>query len=674
MSVASCPPARSRPACRAGEWTAAPSLEEHLGAIEASDGDIHAFNLVTADEARAAAAAVDEAVAAGRRPGPARRRAGRAEGQHVHPRGRHHLLVADPRGLGAALRRHRGRPAARRPARSSSARRTSTSSPWAARPRTRPSARPATRTTPRRVPGGSSGGSAAAVAAGFAPLALGSDTGGSIRQPAALCGVVGMKPTYGRVSRYGLVAFASSLDQIGPFARTVADAAVAPRGDRRPRPARRHLDPRAGAVGRRPARRRRRGPAGRRRVRADGRGHRARRRRPACTRRAEALAAAGAKVEEASVPAGTYGLSAYYLIAPAEASSNLARFDGVRYGLRVDAPTTHEMMVATRTAGLRRRGEAAHHARHLRPVGRLLRRLLRQGPEGPHADHPRLRRRLRALRRAAVADLAHHGLPARRQDRRPAGHVPERRVHDPVEPVGRPGHLGALRHRRRRPARRRAGAGARARRGRAVPRGRGARRRAHHERRDRPEPPRSTAGRWSSASRSTPSWPPPRRCSRARPTSSATSPTPTSTRCPSACPARCRCSTRRRSSSPSASGWPLHCEIRPSVFARKNYFYPDMPKDFQITQYDQPIDADGWLELPDGHPRRHRAGPPRGGHRQVHPRRRRRPHPRRRPTRSSTTTGPASRCSRSCRGPTCAPPRRPGRTSPSCAPSSSPPA
>jgi aspartyl-tRNA(Asn)/glutamyl-tRNA(Gln) amidotransferase subunit A len=201
-----------------------------------------------------------------------------------------------------------------------------------------------------RVPGGSSGGSAAAVAAGMAPLALGSDTGGSIRQPAALCGVVGMKPTYGRVSRSGLVAFASSLDQIGPLATTVADAALLfeviaghdPLDSTSiPEPVPEvstHIDDgveglRVGLVAELLGEGIAPDVAARTRAAAD------------------ALEGAGAKVEEVAVPAAIYGLSAYYLIAPAEASSNLARFDGVRYGLRVDAPTTQEMMVATRTKG-----------------------------------------------------------------------------------------------------------------------------------------------------------------------------------------------------------------------------------------------------------------------------------------------------------------------------------
>jgi aspartyl-tRNA(Asn)/glutamyl-tRNA(Gln) amidotransferase subunit A len=200
-----------------------------------------------------------------------------------------------------------------------------------------------------RVPGGSSGGSAASVAAGLVPLALGSDTGGSIRQPAALCGVVGMKPTYGVVSRYGLVAFASSFDQIGPFAATVADAAALLEaiGGHDPRDSTSSEAPLpplvAGLDG---------GVRGLRvglcaelvddtapdvsaRVRAA----------------ADALAAAGALVEDVSVPELRYGLTAYYVIAPAEASSNLARYDGVRYGLRVDAPTVAAMNTATRTAG-----------------------------------------------------------------------------------------------------------------------------------------------------------------------------------------------------------------------------------------------------------------------------------------------------------------------------------
>lgn len=201
-----------------------------------------------------------------------------------------------------------------------------------------------------KVPGGSSGGSAAAVGANHVPLSLGSDTGGSIRQPAALCGVVGVKPTYGLVSRFGLVAFASSLDQIGPFARTVEDAAVAleviaghdvadstsiPQGAPSLTQALSEgvQGLRVGLV---------------RNLMTDGVAADVAAR---VTQAAEALSEAGARVEDVEIPELAYGLSAYYLIAPAEASSNLARFDGVRYGLRVVAPTTAEMMVATRTAG-----------------------------------------------------------------------------------------------------------------------------------------------------------------------------------------------------------------------------------------------------------------------------------------------------------------------------------
>ena len=222
-----------------------------------------------------------------------------------------------------------------------------------------------------RVPGGSSGGSAAAVAAGFALLALGSDTGGSIRQPAALCGVVGMKPTYGRVSRYGLVAFASSLDQIGPIGSSVADAAACYEAiaghdpldstsiDRPLHPVAAVLED--GVEGLRVG------------VLAElcGGGQREEAQVAGgieaslsggvegvaddvlskVERAARALEEAGAEVRTVSVPSAVLGLSAYYLIAPAEASSNLARYDGVRYGLRVDAANAAEMNVASRTAG-----------------------------------------------------------------------------------------------------------------------------------------------------------------------------------------------------------------------------------------------------------------------------------------------------------------------------------
>jgi aspartyl-tRNA(Asn)/glutamyl-tRNA(Gln) amidotransferase subunit A len=201
-----------------------------------------------------------------------------------------------------------------------------------------------------RVPGGSSGGSAACVASGIVRVALGSETGGSVRQPAAFCGVVGVKPTYGRVSRYGLVAFASSLDQVGVFGRTVDDAAIGlaaiagrdrydstsadvPVDDFRAHAAAslegvvigrpkeyfpESLDPRV---------------------------------RERCDATLDSLRHAGATVRDVSLPHTDLAVPTYYIIAPAEASSNLARFDGVRYGPRAQAPALRDMYERTRSNG-----------------------------------------------------------------------------------------------------------------------------------------------------------------------------------------------------------------------------------------------------------------------------------------------------------------------------------
>jgi aspartyl-tRNA(Asn)/glutamyl-tRNA(Gln) amidotransferase subunit A len=202
-----------------------------------------------------------------------------------------------------------------------------------------------------RVPGGSSGGSAAAVAADLAAATFGTDTGGSIRQPAAFCGNVGVKPTYGRVSRYGLVAFASSLDQIGPFTKTVADAALVLQAIAGADP----MDSTAAAV---PVPDYRAALAGGvaglrigipREYFIDGMDPEVER---AVRAAVDVLRGLGAKTEEVSLPHTEYGLAAYYLIGPAEASSNLARYDGVKYGLRLPGGRdVVEMESRTRAAG-----------------------------------------------------------------------------------------------------------------------------------------------------------------------------------------------------------------------------------------------------------------------------------------------------------------------------------
>jgi aspartyl-tRNA(Asn)/glutamyl-tRNA(Gln) amidotransferase subunit A len=339
-------------AVRAGERRAVEVLEEHLARVEAADERIHAFNLVTAEQARERAAAIDAAVAEGHDVGSL---AGVpiAIKDNMCTRGipttcsskileawvpPYNATVIDKLEWAGAVVVGK-----------------TNLDEFAMGSSTENSAFGPTRNPldPSRVPGGSSGGSAAAVAAGFAPIALGSDTGGSIRQPAALCGLVGVKPTYGAVSRYGLVAFASSLDQIGPFAHTVADAAAVfdviagPDGhDSTSIP--QELEPMVPVLGD--------GVEGLRvGILNELSGRNLDAFEPevvqAAANAADALAAAGAKVDEVSVPSAVAGLSAYYMIAPAEASSNLARYDGVRYGLRRDGANTAAMMRASRTAG-----------------------------------------------------------------------------------------------------------------------------------------------------------------------------------------------------------------------------------------------------------------------------------------------------------------------------------
>jgi len=333
---------------RDGSRKALDILEQHLAAIAAREPEIHAFNLVLADEARAAAEQIDQRVAAGKDPGPL---AGVtvALKDNMCTRGipttcsskilegwrppYDATVVSTLRDAGAIIV---GKTNLDEFAMGSSTENSAFG----------PTRNPHDIT---RVPGGSSGGSAAAVAAGFSQISFGSDTGGSIRQPAALCGVVGVKPTYGYVSRYGLIAFASSLDQIGPFTNSVEDAALM-------------LDVIGGHDPLDSTSIPQTHPSLRDAITQDVAGLRIGRitdlpegADPDVVERLEVafdtLRAAGAKIVDVQVPAFTFGLTAYYLIAPAEASSNLARYDGVRYGLRVEADDTNAMYGATRAAG-----------------------------------------------------------------------------------------------------------------------------------------------------------------------------------------------------------------------------------------------------------------------------------------------------------------------------------
>lgn len=341
-------------AVSAGERSASEVVEEHLELIAQRDPELHAYNLVTADSARAEAAAIDARVSAGEVVGPL---AGVPLAVKDNMCTKGVPTTCSSKILEGWRPPYDATVVTRlREAGAVSVGKTNLDE-FAMGSSTEHSAFGPTRNPHdlSKVPGGSSGGSAASVAAGFTPLGIGSDTGGSIRQPAAFCGVVGMKPTYGVVSRYGLIAFASSLDQIGPFAADVADAAalfdVIAGHDPLDSTSIRDFTPSASAMldegvdGLRigVVKELAGGPGGVPGLAAD-----------VLARTAEAvevLATAGALVDEVSVPSSTLGLSAYYLVAPAEASSNLARYDGVRYGLRVDGPTTPEMTTATRTAG-----------------------------------------------------------------------------------------------------------------------------------------------------------------------------------------------------------------------------------------------------------------------------------------------------------------------------------
>jgi aspartyl-tRNA(Asn)/glutamyl-tRNA(Gln) amidotransferase subunit A len=331
-----------------GKTSAVEVLEQHLARITEREGEIHAFNLVTTEQARATAQQVDADIKAGK---PVGALAGVpvALKDNMCTRGIETTCSSKilegwkpPYDATVVMRLQQAGAVMVGKTNLDEFAMGSSTENSAFGPTKNP-------LDTSRVPGGSSGGSAAAVAAGFAAASLGSDTGGSIRQPASLCGLVGVKPTYGLVSRQGIVAFASSLDQVGPFTHTVADAALMMEviGGHDPLDSTSLPQPMPsltsvlgqGVKGMR---------IGRLADMPDGC-------EPEVLARMDAayvaLQAAGATIVDISLPSLSYCLTAYYLVAPAEASSNLARYDGVRYGMRVETGDLHSMYGATRAAG-----------------------------------------------------------------------------------------------------------------------------------------------------------------------------------------------------------------------------------------------------------------------------------------------------------------------------------
>ena len=335
-------------AVAAGSTTSSAVLEEHLSRIAEREGEVHAFNLVTSDQARERAASIDARIAKGETVGPL---AGVPIALKDNMCTRGVPTTCSSKMLEGWKPPYDATVVERLYAAGAVFVGKTNLDEFAMGSSTENSAFGPTRNPvdTSRVPGGSSGGSAAAVAAGFASVSLGSDTGGSIRQPAALCGVVGVKPTYGLVSRYGLVAFASSLDQIGPFANTVADAALITEIIAGHDPMDSTSIPKSapslvsildrGVEGLR---------IGRVTDLPEGADADVLERLEAAF---VALENAGAKIVDVTLPSLSFALTAYYLIAPAEASSNLARYDGVRYGMRVAANDINTMYADTRAAG-----------------------------------------------------------------------------------------------------------------------------------------------------------------------------------------------------------------------------------------------------------------------------------------------------------------------------------